>query len=367
MDAGLSNGRLRRIGAVAGVETLELMRDRASLVLIFLLPIFQILLYGYAISLEPRHVTLAVATDEPRLVDPALDAIASTPVLTLLKPVGPAGSAEKAVKDRRAQVGVEVGRDPQTRAVQVRIIADGGDPAEVRPALGVLQTGLWKNVAEVYAQDQTPEVEVRWMGDPKAADAWMIAPGLIGMIVMMTMLFLGALTLVRERERGSWETLLATPVRPSEALTGKLAPYLVIGLMQTAMMLVIIHVLFHVPLPPSTLALLAATPLFAGSYLILGFAISAIVQTQIQSVQAAVFCYLPSLMLSGFMFPFNGMPRWAQWIGEALPLTHYIRATRDVLLRGAPASAIWSEMAPVTAFGAVAAVAAIACYRRRLD
>lgn len=358
---------MRRIGAVARVETLELMRDRASLVLIFLLPIFQILLYGYAISLEPRHVTLAIATDEPQLVDQAVGEIQETKVLTLLKPIGPAGSAEQAVKDGRAQIGVEVGRDPQTHGVAVRIIADSGDPSEVRPALGVLQIGLWRNVAEVYAQDQAPEVSTTWLRNPNAADAWQIAPGLIGMIVMVTMLFLGALTLVRERERGSWETLLATPVRPSEALVGKLSPYLVVALLQAVLLLAIIHVLFRVPLPVSTLALLAATPIFAGAYLILGFAISAVARTQIQSVQAAVFCYLPSLMLSGFMFPFNGMPRWAQWIGEALPLTHFIRATRDVLLRGAPAAAIWPQMVPVIGFGAVAAVVAIACYRRRLD
>ncbi len=146
--------RLKRVGAVARVETLMMLRDRAHLALIFLLPIFQILLYGYAISLEPKHVTLAIATDEPRLVAQAIDAINQTPMLTLLKPVGPAGSADKAVKAGRAQVGIEVGRDPETRAVAVQIIADPGDPAEVRPAIGVLQMGLWKNVAEVYAQDQ---------------------------------------------------------------------------------------------------------------------------------------------------------------------------------------------------------------------
>jgi ABC-2 type transport system permease protein len=359
--------RLKRIGAVARVEGLQIARDRASLVLIFLLPIFQILLYGYAINLEPRQVALAMATDEPRLTDQAMDAIQSTPILRLLKPVGPSGSAERAVRDGRAQVGVEVGRDPETRAVAVRIIADSGDPAEVRPAVAVLQTGLWRRVAEVYAQDQTPVVSTEWLRNPGDANAWTVAPGLIGMIVMVTMLFLGSLTLVRERERGSWETLLATPVRPSEALLGKLAPYLVIGLMQTVMLLAIVHVLFHVPLPPATLALVAATPLFVGAYLILGFAISAVAHTQIQSVQAAVFCYLPSLMLSGFMFPFNGMPRWAQLVGDALPLTHYIRATRNVLLRGATAGSVWPEMLPVAVFGAVAAVVAIACYRRRLD
>jgi len=344
-----------------------LLRDRANLALIFLLPIFQILLYGYAISLEPRHVMLALATDEPRLVAQAVDAINETPMLRLLGPVGPAGSADKAVREGRAQVGVEVGRDPNTRSVSVHIIADSADPAEVRPALGVLQIGLWRNVAEVYAQDQAPEVSTVWLHDPKGENAWMIAPGLIGMIVMVTMLFLGALTLVREREHGSWETLLATPVRPSEALAGKLAPYLIIGLMQTALLLLIIHGLFNVPLPPATIALVALTPLFIAAYLILGFAISTVAQTQIQAVQAAVFCYLPSLMLSGFMFPFNGMPQWAQMIGQALPLTHYIRATRDILIRGAPASSLFGEMAPVAVFASIAAGVAVVCYRRRLD
>jgi ABC-2 type transport system permease protein len=358
---------LKRTGAVARVETLMLLRDRAHMTLIFLLPVLQILLYGYAISLEPRHVTLAIATTEPRLVDQAVDAINQTPILTLIKPVGRPGDAERAVREGRAQVGIEVGRDRQTRAVAVRIVADSGDPAEVRPALGVLQIGLWRNVAEVYAQDQTPIVTTTWLQNPRNDNAWMISPGLIGMIVMVTVLFLGALTLVRERELGSWETLLATPVRPSEALIGKLTPYLVIGLAQTVLLLASIHWLFGVPLPTATWALVAVSPLFIGAYLILGFAISTLAHTQIQAAQAAVFCYLPSLMLSGFMFPFNGMPRWAQVLGEVLPLTHYIRATRDILIRGLPASALVGEMTPVALFALVAALVAVACYRRRLD
>jgi len=359
--------RLSRTVAVARVETVLILRDRAHLALIFLLPIFQILLYGYAIGLEPRHVTLALATDEPQLVSQSIDAISSTPVLTLLKPVGPAGSAQKAVEDGRAEVGVEVGRDPTTHGVAVRILADSGDPAEVRPALAVLQVGLWKTVAETYAQDQTPIVSTIWLHNAKDDNAWMIAPGLIGMIVMVTMLFLGAITLVREREHGSWETLLATPVRPTEALLGKLTPYVVIGELQTIGLLLIVHGLFHVPLPPATWALLAVTPLFLGAYLIMGFAISAVAQTQIQAVQAAVFCYLPSLMLSGFMFPFNGMPDWAQKAGNVLPLTHYIRATRDILIRGQSAAALWPDLLPIAIFAAGAGVVAIACYRRRLD
>jgi ABC-2 type transport system permease protein len=336
-------------------------------VLIFLLPIFQILLYGYAINLEPRNVTLAVATSERALVDPAMDAIKANPVLKLTGPVLPAGGAERAVRGREAQIGVEVTRDAATGAPSVRIIADAADPAEVRPALAELEVGIWKSVAVSVAQGQAPKVDLVWLPDAGGATAWVIAPGLIGMIVMVTMLFLGALTLVRERERGSWESLLATPVLPSEALIGKLAPYLAISLMQTVMMLLLIHWLFAVPLPPATWALVLVSPLFAGAYLVLGFAVSTIAQTQIQAVQAAVFCYLPSLMLSGFMFPFNGMPRWAQIIGEALPLTHYIRATRDILLRGEGPASLLPHLVPVVIFTALAGAAAIASYRRHLD
>jgi ABC-2 type transport system permease protein len=184
---------------------------------------------------------------------------------------------------------------------------------------------------------------------------------------MITMMFLGALTLVRERERGSWESLLATPVEPAEALAGKLAPYLVIGVGQTVCLLAVVHWLFAVPLPLDAWALVAATPLFAGAYLVLGFAYSALAQTQIQAVQASGFSYLPSILLSGFMFPFDGMPRWAQVLGEAVPLTHYIRATRDVLLRGQGPAVVFWHMLPVAAFTAVAFVVAVLCYRRRLD
>ena len=358
---------LKRCLAVARVEALQLIADRAALVLIFVLPVFQILLYGYAISLEPRNVPLAIGTNEPRIVAPTMEAIRGNPTVVLIGGIGPAGSAQKAVQDGRALIGVEVGRDPETRAVAVRIIADAGDPAEVRPVLAELDSGIWRKVAEIYAEDQTPSVNLVWLHDPGGKSAWEIAPGLVGVIVMITMLFLGALTLVRERERGSWESLLATPVGPAEALFGKLAPYMVIGFVQTLGLLGIIHVLFAVPLPPATWALLAATPLFVASYLVLGFAFSALAQTQIQAVQVSAFSYLPSILLSGFMFPFNGMPDWAQAIGEAIPLTHYIRATRDVLLRGEGPMVVWGHMLPVAAFTAVAFSVAIVCYRRRLD
>jgi ABC-2 type transport system permease protein len=361
------NRILRRIGAVAMVESLQLLYDPATLVLIFLLPVFQILLYGYAIRFDPQDVPVAIASSDADLSQSASKSIGAGGLFHQVGPIGAPGSAKSAVLARRAQVGVELSRDARTGAAQVAITADASDPAEVRPAVAVLESAIWRKIAETAAVGQTPNVQVHWLYDPGGNGAWRIAPGLIGVIVMITMLFLGGLTLVREREHGSWETLLATPVRPTEALIGKLSPYLLIGVVQTLAMLVLVHLMFQVPTPPATWALMAATLVFASAYLLLGFAISAIVQTQLQAVQAAVFIYLPSLLLSGFMFPFDGMPRWAQVIGEAFPLTHYIRATRDILLRGDPPAAVLTHVGPMLVFAAAAFVAAVLLYRRRLD
>ncbi|HEX4180108.1 MAG TPA: ABC transporter permease [Caulobacteraceae bacterium] len=360
-------GILRRIRAVAVVESLQLLYDPATLVLIFLLPVFQILLYGYAIHFEPRDVPVAIASSDADLSHAAAEALQGASLFHQVGPIGAPGSGRRAVTDRIAQVGVELARDPRTGAAQVQITADGSDPAEARPAVGVLETAIWQRIAETAALGQKPSVAIDWLYDPDNHATWRIAPGLIGVIVMISMLFLGALTLVRERERGSWETLLATPVRPAEALVGKLSPYLLIGLAQSAAMLGLIHTLFQVPTPPATWALVLVTVVFDAAYLLLGFAISAVVQTQLQAVQASVFIYLPSLLLSGFMFPFDGMPRWAQWIGEIFPLTHYIRATREVLLRGDSPASVIAHTTPMLVFAAIAFVAAVVLYRRRLD
>jgi ABC-2 type transport system permease protein len=192
-------------------------------------------------------------------------------------------------------------------------------------------------------------------------------PGLVGVIVMISTLMLGALTLVRERERGSWEALLATPVDALDALVGKLTPYVLIGTLQGAIVFGIARLLFDLPLPAGLGALLSALPLYAGAHLILGFALSALADNQMQAVQGAVFFYLPSMLLSGFMFPFQGMPAWAQAIGEMLPLTHFVRATRGVLLKGDGAALVWHEMWPVALFALAATALALAAYRRRLD
>ncbi len=361
----------RRIRAIARVETLKLVTDRLLLSLILLMPVVQILLYGYAINLTPRNVTLALATNDPKAVPALIEQAKSEPAVTLAGPVGPPGSAEAAVRSGRALVAIEADRDPAGGPPRVLVFADAGDPQTVLQAVTRIQTQVWKNVADNYAADQAPKVEVRWLSAAGArADVnmgWSIAPGLVGVIVMISMLFLGALTLVRERETGSWESLLATPVTPADALVGKLTPYMLIGILDTVVLLLAVHWLFDLPLPLDAWALVAAAPLFAGAYLILGFAFSALAHTQMQAAQGAVLIYLPSLLLSGFLFPFEAMPAWARTLGEAMPLTHYVRATRDVLVRGHGPMSVAVHMVPVLIFAAIGSVAAIAAYRRRLD
>jgi ABC-2 type transport system permease protein len=184
---------------------------------------------------------------------------------------------------------------------------------------------------------------------------------------MITMLMLGALTLVREREQGSWESLLATPVTALDALLGKLIPYVIVAVAQAAIVIALARVLFGMPALGNVAVLLLASAVFALAHLTLGFALSALACSQMQAIQAAVFFYLPSMLLSGFMFPFEGMPGWAQAMGNALPLTHFVRSARGVLLKGYGASEVVAEMWPVALFALAAAGIAIASYRRRLN
>ena len=270
-------------------------------------------------------------------------------------------------RNRRSIVPPQEHSDRGAPLGEPQVVVDATDPAAVRPALAALENAYWRHAAQLYAIGPVPSVRVEWLYNPDGRTAWTIVPGLAGVVVMISMLMLGALTLVRERERGSWETLLATPVDAVDALVGKLSPYVIIGTVQAAVIIGIARLLFDLPATGDLWALLIAVPLYSAAHLILGFAFSALAESQLQALQGAVFFYLPSMLLSGFMFPFLGMPAWARSIGEMLPLTHFVRATRSVLLKGEGASLVAREMAPVAIFTLVAAVLALAAYRRRID
>src|SRR5216684_3131224 len=363
-------GHLRRMLAVAHVEVLHLVWDPTTVSLILLVPAIQIVLFGYAINLDPKHVPIAIAGDHDRKAEKVRATIERTGYFMIVADLLRPGIAERMVVEGKARVGIEIpaaNSDSDILAGQPRIIVDAVDPSGVRPALAALENAYWQQIAELYAIGPVPSPDVVWLYNPEGKTTWTIVPGLVGLVVMISMLMLGALTLVRERERGSRETLLATPVDAVDALIGKLSPYIIIGTVQAAVVICIARLLFNLPVTGNLWALLVAVPLYSAAHLILGFAFSALAESQLQAIQGAVFFYLPSMLLSGFMFPFLGMPAWARSIGETLPLTHFVRATRGVLLKGEGASLVACEMAPVALFTLVAAALALAAYRRRID
>jgi ABC-2 type transport system permease protein len=365
--------RLRRMMAVARIETLRLVRDRVAISLIALVPAVQIVLFGYAVNLDPRDVPIAIAGSDGSLVERAARIVGETGYFKIIGEGLPSGAAERMVTAGRALVGIELPPSPEEEGSgdapppRARVVVDATDPAVVRPALAALETAYWRKRATTFSLDDGAAIDVDWLYNPQRRTAWTIVPGLAGVIVMISMLMLGALTLVRERERGSWESLLATPVDALDALIGKLSPYVVIGAAQGAVVIGLARLLFDLPVSGGIWALLGATPVYAAANLLLGFAFSALAESQMQAMQGAVFFYLPSMLLSGFMFPFQGMPGWARAIGEMLPLTHFVRATRGALLKGEGGAFIGHEMWPVALFGLAAAALALAAYRRRLD
>lgn len=355
---------LCRAWAVAVIEVLQLVRDRGSLSLIALVPAAQILLFGFAINLEPDHTPVVLAGPGAEAGGAAWREISRGEAFSVVAAGLAPGEAEARVRAGAAVVGVEFPPAPPpgpfSVPAPVRVVVDGADPAGSAAALAALQAR-----ARAPQGGPTPVV-VESLFNPAHKSSWTLAPGLIGIIVMITALMLGAQTLVREREAGTWEKLLTTPVTALEALVGKLSPYLAVAVLQALIALGLARLAFGLPARGAWPALIAATPLFAAAYLTLGFAISALARTRLQAIQAAVFVYLPSILLSGFMFPFRGMPAWARWVGEALPLTHFVRAARGALLRGADAAFVWRETAPVAVFAAFATLLSLIAYRRRL-
>ncbi len=352
---------LTRILAVTRIETLRLLVDRPSLGLILLVPALQLVLFGYAVNLAPKNIPVAIAPacdTQGRLVR---QTVADTGSFRFIATSDTAHTVDEYISSGRARVAIDcrAGEPPH-------LLVDASDPSAVGPAVALLEAALLRAVPP-GALPMQPSVRVQWLYNPDARTAWSLAPGLVGVVVMITMLMLGALTLVRDREEGSWEGLLATPVTALDAMVGKLAPYVVVGVSQAAIVIALARVLFELPALGNVIMLLLASAVFALAHLTLGFALSAMARTQIQAIQAAVFFYLPSMLLSGFMFPFDGMPRWARTLGNALPLTHFVRSARGVLLKGYGASEVLTETWPIPVFACLAACIALASYRRRLN
>jgi ABC-2 type transport system permease protein len=362
---------LQRILAIVRKEVRQLRRDRLTFGMIVGIPVIQLLMFGYAINMDVRNLDAAVAdmsgTSASRQV--VMD-MSQTQIIRVIKQVSSADELEHLMRQGEISVGIYIPPDFDRRLQQsnrsaMQLLVDGSDTV-VQGAAAQLAQVVYQSRTSPY-NDRPPVMELRTFYNPERRSPVNTVPGLIGVILTMTMILFTAVAIVRERERGNLELLITTPVKTSELMLAKITPYVFIGLIQVSLVLLLGRLLFQVPMAGSLLNTYAITLVFIVANLALGLVISTLVSTQFQAMQLSFFILLPSILLSGFMFPFAGMPRPAQIIAEALPLTHFIRLIRGVMLRGASLQELSGELLVLCGFIVVFMTLAILRFSKRLD
>jgi len=370
-----------RFWAVLLKEFVQMRRDRLTFAMMVGIPILQLILFGFAINADPKALPTAVLiADNSVFARSFVRALEHSGYFRIVRNLSTAADAERALAEGEVQFVLTIPEGFSRKLVRgerpvLLVEADATDPAATSNALAALltlnQTALHRDLQGSLAHlESTPppfEVRVHRRYNPENVTQYNIVPGLIGTILTMTMVMMTALAMTRERERGTMENLLATPVRPIEVMAGKIVPYIVVGYIQMAIILIAAKLLFAVPIVGSLALLSLALIVFIAANLAVGFTFSTLARNQLQAMQMAFFFFLPSILLSGFMFPFRGMPEWAQWIGEVLPLTHFLRVLRGILLKGNGLAEIAPELWPIGLFLLVAALIALARYRETLD
>ena len=370
-----------RTWAVFVKEFQQILRDRLTFGMAVGIPILQLVLFGYAINSDPKQLPTAVVTAEQGpLVRSLVTALQHTQYFRVVQTGGSEAQADEAMA--RGQVQFIVVVPPGFERDLLRgqrptlfVAADATDPAAAGNAIAALGNLAPRALAHDLQGALRPlagtpppyAVRVHRRYNPEGLSRFNIVPGLIGTILTMTMIMFTGLAMTRERERGTMENLLATPVRPAEVMLGKIAPYVVIGYVQLMVILGAARVLFAVPMVGSRPLLGAMIGVFIVANLAVGFTFSTLARNQLQAVQMTLFFFLPSMLLSGFMFPFAGMPRWAQWIGEVLPLTHFLRIVRGIMLKGSTLAELLPELWALLAFTVVVSAVALLRYRQTLD
>ena len=372
---------LARFRAVLVKEFIQMRRDRITFAMMIGVPIMQLLLFGYAINSDPRHL--------PTLVEMADEGPASRAILMGMQTSGyfefegvvtSAEEGDRALRDGTASFVVVIPPDFERDVVrghspEILLAADASDPAAAGGAVaainGIVTTAISETLsgALTYAASSPPpfSVVVHRQFNPEGQTSTNIVPGLLAIILSMTMVMITAVAIVRETERGTMETLISTPVRPGEVMLGKIFPYVFVGYVQTGVFLAAARILFEVPFLGSPLAFFVGFNLYIIVNLALGFLISTIARSQMQAMQISFFTLLPTILLSGFMFPFAGMPGWAQAIGSAIPATHFLRLVRKVMLKGAEMADIATDLWRIGIIMTVIVLIALRRYRQTLD
>ena len=370
-----------RFIAVLAKEFVQMRRDRLTFAMMVGIPIIQLILFGFAINSDPKALPTAVlAADNSIFSRSFVRAMENSGYFRVVRQLSSEAEAGRVLTEGQVQFVLTIPENFARKLVRgerpvLLLEADATDPAATSNALAALmnlnQTALTRDLAGglAHLQNGLPpyEVRVHRRYNPEGVTQYNIVPGLIGVILTMTMVMMTSLAMTRERERGTMENLLATPVRPGEVMAGKIIPYIIVGYVQVAIILLAAKLLFAVPVVGSLALLSLVLVLFMAANLAVGFTFSTLAKNQMQAMQMTFFFFLPSMLLSGFMFPFRGMPEWAQWLGEVLPLTHFLRVVRGILLKGNGTAEIAPELWPMALFLLAAAVVALKRYRETLD
>jgi ABC-2 type transport system permease protein len=371
------NGFWRKTWAMLVKEFIQLKRDRVSLAMIAMMPLVQLMLFGYAINTTPRNLPTAVLLQEHSdLTRSILAALENTKYFKVTKLPTTEAEVDQLLASGSVLFAVEIPANFE-RAVRrgdkpaMLVMADATDPVASGTALSalgqVLQTALSHDRAIPDSMSLPFEIRTHARYNPAAVTQLNIVPGLVGTILTMTMLIFTALSVTREIERGTMENLLSMPISPVEIMLGKIIPYVMVGFVQASMIIAIGVFLFGVPIVGSLLMLALLSTLFITTNLSIGYTFSTVAQNQLQAMQMTLMFFLPNILLSGFMFPFAGMPNWAQWVGEALPLTHYLRIVRSIMLKGSSVADLHYDTAALFVLMLIAMTIAVTRFRRTLD
>ncbi len=366
---------------IVSKEFIQLKRDRLTFGMIVGIPVIQLTLFGYAINSDPKHLPTALLdADRSEFSRSILASLVNSDYFKLVREAADEHDAEHMLATGAVQFVVTIPADFSRQLVRgerpaLLVEADATDPVATGNAIASLnqlaQSALLHDLtgplAPLATQPGAFEVRIHALYNPEAVTQYNIVPGLMGVILTMTMVMMTGLAITRERERGTIENLLATPATALEVMTGKIVPYVVIGFVQVTIILILARLLFGVPMAGNLFLLYCAVLLFIAANLTLGLTFSSLARNQLQAMQMTFFFFLPSILLSGFMFPFRGMPGWAQTIGEVLPLTHFLRIVRGILLKGNTLGEIVPEAWPLLVFMLVVMALGLRAFRNTLD
>jgi ABC-2 type transport system permease protein len=372
---------LTRWWSIVLKEFLQLRRDRVTFGMIVGLPIIQLALFGFAINTDPKHLPTAVIIhDQSEFSRSFVAAMTNSAYFDIVEILPDEEAGRRALAQGKVQFVLNVPVDFSRKLLRgehpsLLVEADATDPTATNTAVSALpklvqpvaNKDLTGPLAHLNGTQNAFDVQVHNLYNPEGVTQYNVVPGLMGVILTMTLVMMTGLAVTRERERGTMENLLATPVLPIEVMTGKIVPYVIIGLIQASIILAATRYVFHVPFVGSALAIYLSALLFIAANLTVGITLSSLAQNQLQAMQLTVFYFLPNILLSGFMFPFAGMPAWARFIGNLLPLTYFNRLIRGILLKGNGWADLWPSVWPMALFTAIVMAIALRFYRRTLD